>query len=350
MSNRIADRAPSDIPERHSVRLPGRPALGAEDRAAVEGAALVQAVLQAALGPEAARCCASWIVEALRAGGTSWHDVMTDAGVASICLTLLDDGARECHALLSIARCGSAARVAERLAAARLDAMIGTAGAVCHAVNNALTAVLGNAEMLLETEGLPADAQVSAQLILRAAERLDGLTRKTLRLGRARRPGPGRCDPHAQLTRLVRKAAPSGAEAARLELSLAPDLGTPLVDPGAFDAAIAQLLDNALAAAPPGGTVALRAEREGTPAWPGFAWLRVTVEDDGPGLPAAELAFPGGGFLAPGRSGGRQPLGLASVRAFATALGGHLEAGRSARGGARLTLRLPVQDVQAAAP
>ncbi len=345
MSNRPADRAPHDGLERHSLRLPWprRPVAGDAD--AAQGAASILGMLASALGPEAVPACTAWVREVLRSGGTAWHSVTTPTGPASLTLTLLEDGERECHALLSVAPGSSEANWTDLMAAARLDAMITTAGALCHTVNNTLTALLGNAEMLLDTPGLPEDATLSAQLILRAGERLDTLTRQTLQLGRARHPGPGRCNPECQVSRLaeaVVKADPSGT---RLELYIAPGLGTLLVDPAAFDAAASHLLHNALTAATSGGCVALHAERDASvPAWPGFGWLRVTVEDDGPGLPAPELAFPGGGFLTTGRSGGRHPLGLASVRAFATALGGSLTAGRSDRGGASLTLRLPVLD------
>lgn len=344
MSNRPIDRAPPDGLERHSVRLPWPRRPVADDAGAAQGAASILGVLSVALGGEAAQSCAPWVSQALRSGGTAWHSLATAAGPASLVLTLLEDGERECHALLTVARDGGAASWADGMAAGRLDAMIATAGALCHSVNNTLTALLGNAEMLLDTAGLPEDAKLSAQLILRAGERLDTLTRETLRLGRARHPGPGRCDPEALLRHLAGKLALTEPPGARLELSIAPGLGTLLADPAALDAAASQLLRNALTAASPGGSVTLLAERETAQAWPGFAWLRVTVEDDGPGLPPAELAFPGGGFLSTGRAGGRHPLGLASVRAFATALGGGLAAGRSARGGASLTLRLPVLD------
>lgn len=347
MSNRPADRAPPDGVERHSIRLPWPRRPVADDGGAAQAAGEILGVIAADLGSEAAPSCAAWVSELLRNGGTAWHSITTPAEPVTLTLTLLEDGERECHALLSVARGSGEANWADRMAAARLDAMITTAGALCHAVNNTLTALLGNAEMLLETAGLPEDATLSAQLILRAGERLDGLTRQTLQLGRARHPGPGRCDPAAQLNRLAESLAKAEARGSRLEVSVASDLGSLLVEPAALDAAASHLLRNALAA---GGRVALRAEREAVPAWPGFAWLRLTVEDDGPGLPPAELAFPGGGFLTSGRSGGRHPLGLASVRAFATALGGSLQAGRGALGGASLTLRLPVLDAGGSLP
>lgn len=348
MSNRPIEHAPAEGPERYSLRLPWPHRPAAQD--AAQGVAGIVALLGGPLGAEAAASCAPWVAEALCAGGTAWHGLNAPAGAVLLTLTLLEDGESACHALLSVEWGCCTASSADRLAAARLDAMIGTAGAICHSVNNTLTALLGNAEMLLDTPGLPEDAMVSAQIVLRAGERLDLLTRQTLELSRARHPAPGRCDPERQLARLAREMAQTSPSGARLDLALVPGLGTLLADPDALDAAISHLVRNAMAAAGDRGSVVLRAEREEVAAWPGFGWLRVTVEDDGPGLPPAELAFPGGGFLTGGRSGGRHALGLASVRAFATALGGRLEAGVGALGGARLVLRLPVLDEREAAP
>lgn len=283
-----------------------------------------------------------WLGQALTLGGTHWHGVETAAGPVWLIATALHDGTEEGYALLTIDPARGEATMASRLAAARLDAMIRTAGTLCHTVNNALTALLGNAEMLAETENLPEDALASARLVLRAGERLDDLTRRTLRLGRARHPAPGRCDPATRLADLVARLHEDKPVGRQVQLSAQQELGVLLAEPAAFESAVEHLLRNAMSAAGPAGQVGLRAEREDVSAWPDFAWLRLTVEDDGPGLPAAELDFPGGGFLGPSKPGGMHPLGLASVRAFTTALGGTLQGQTRPGGGTIITLRLPV--------
>lgn len=334
---------------RHAVRL-AAPCQAAGAQAASD-AGKIQRILGGALGDAAAQACQPWLTKALSQGGTWWHSALTDAGPTWLTLTVLPDGNEDRYALLTLDPERGEAALQARLAAARLDAMIQTAGALCHSVNNALTALLGNAEMLLETEGLPEDAEASALMILRARERLDALTGRTLRLGRARHPSPGRCDPHDQLHATCATLRQESALAARMDISITQDLGMLLVQPAAFEEAAGHLLRNAMTAAGPAGQVLLRAECETTLAWPGFAWLRVTVEDDGPGLPAEELAFPGAGFLAGRRAGNAPAVGLASVRAFTTALGGTLEAGSvTEHAGTRLTMRLPVLCRQDAAP
>ena len=58
--------------------------------------------------------------------------------------------------------------------------------------------------------------------------------------------------------------------------------------------------------------------------------LRLTVEDDGPGFDAADVAGPGDGHF-----------GLTIMRERARAAGGALEVGSSSSGGARVALALP---------
>ncbi len=100
------------------------------------------------------------------------------------------------------------------------------------------------------------------------------------------------------------------------------------------------LLENGLRHTPPGTEVSLAVERRN-----GEAVLEVS--DDGPGLPPAlgEQLFArfvrgsGPADTSPADGAG---LGLAIVKAVATGHGGDVEAGRSAAGGARFTVRLPL--------
>jgi two-component system, OmpR family, sensor kinase len=102
------------------------------------------------------------------------------------------------------------------------------------------------------------------------------------------------------------------------------------------------LLENGLRHTPPGTEVSLAVERRN-----GEAVLEVS--DDGPGLPPAmgEQLFArfvrgsGPADTSPADGAG---LGLAIVKAVATGHGGDVEAGRSAAGGARFTVRLPLLD------
>lgn len=101
-------------------------------------------------------------------------------------------------------------------------------------------------------------------------------------------------------------------------------------DPARLNQVLANLLDNATRHSPPGGEVAVTAARNG-------GGVRITVTDQGPGIPAADRArvferfsrLDGGRDTRAGGSG----LGLAIAREVVELHGGSLYAEESARGG-----------------
>jgi signal transduction histidine kinase len=92
-----------------------------------------------------------------------------------------------------------------------------------------------------------------------------------------------------------------------------------LTDGLALRRSVRNLVDNAVRAAGPRGQVEVVVRREGSRAV-------LDVSDDGPGF---------------GRMPAQQGLGLVTVRRFASRVRGSLDVGRSAFGGARLTLSMP---------
>jgi signal transduction histidine kinase len=97
--------------------------------------------------------------------------------------------------------------------------------------------------------------------------------------------------------------------------------------------ALINILTNAEQASPPGGTIHARTRREA-------AWGVVEIEDEGPGIPKAhhkrvfEMFF----STRPGGTG----LGLPLARAAVESSGGTLAVSTGARGGACLSIRLPL--------
>jgi|KBSSwiStaDraftv2_1062776.scaffolds.fasta_scaffold795872_2 signal transduction histidine kinase len=92
-----------------------------------------------------------------------------------------------------------------------------------------------------------------------------------------------------------------------------------LTDETALRRSTRNLVDNAVRAAGPDGTVEVAVRREGSRAV-------LEVSDDGPGF---------------GRVPTQQGLGLVTVRRFVSRVRGTLDIGRSRLGGARLTLSMP---------
>ena len=119
------------------------------------------------------------------------------------------------------------------------------------------------------------------------------------------------------------------------------DLGVPRAEPGevqghaeALRILMRNLLDNALKYTPEGGTVDLSVQREG-------AWMRLVVEDSGPGIPESERERVLDRFhRVPGTEAPGSGLGLAIVKAIAELHGAALRLERSQRlGGLRVEVR-----------
>lgn len=140
------------------------------------------------------------------------------------------------------------------------------------------------------------------------------------------------------LATLVRTAVAEAGERAiprGVALSLAADDSVAVLgSAGLLGIAVHNLIDNAIAHGQTPGRVDISVRANGTTA-------EVTVDDDGPGMPEEHTRRLGERFLRSGGSG--SGLGLSIVHAIATLHGGELAAGRSPLGGARVTLRLPLQ-------
>jgi two-component system osmolarity sensor histidine kinase EnvZ len=108
------------------------------------------------------------------------------------------------------------------------------------------------------------------------------------------------------------------------------------VKPAAFKRCLGNLVSNAARFAP---SVAITGHRD-------HRWLTVTVDDDGPGIPAAQREEVFKPFLrldhARNQDQGGTGLGLAIARDIARSHGGDITLGDSPLGGLRATVRVPV--------
>ncbi len=104
----------------------------------------------------------------------------------------------------------------------------------------------------------------------------------------------------------------------------------------AFKRAVTNLVTNAIRF---GDTVVVRAAADDT-------WLRIEVDDDGPGIPAAERDNVFRPFYrldhARNQDAGNTGLGLAIARDIARSHGGDIALGTSSMGGLRATMRVPL--------
>jgi two-component system, OmpR family, sensor kinase len=218
-----------------------------------------------------------------------------------------------------------------------------------HELRTPLTSIHANLE-LLQAEGVGSeDDRQAVDSALSSTKRMSGLVSDLLLLARAdagRRAATKDLDLAAIAAGALEEVQPL-AGTSRIESHLEGPL--PLEgNPDELHRLVRNLLENAIRHTPEKTTVELTARRDGDEAL-------LEVLDDGPGIPADmedEVfdRFVRGDGPADTASGGGSGLGLAIVRAVAESHGGTVSAGRSTYGGARFSVRLPLERVPAPEP
>jgi|GEM_PF-4070129 len=124
-----------------------------------------------------------------------------------------------------------------------------------------------------------------------------------------------------------------------LQFNFAPNLPTALIDYCLIEQVLVMLLDNAIKYTPLNSVIALNVMVEGE-------WLKVSIEDEGPGLAENELTRIFDRFYrTPSSSGGQPPgmgLGLALARGFVEAHGGQIVAYNRSASGLAVVFTLPI--------
>jgi two-component system, OmpR family, sensor kinase len=211
-----------------------------------------------------------------------------------------------------------------------------------HELRTPLTVIRGQLEVLAAQEH-PDEVEVRRVERLVGAEvvRITRLVDDLLLLAKSEQTQFLRPEP-IELARFVRELWDGisllGQER-HFELGAVP-AGILSADPDRLAQALRNLIGNAIEHTAPGaGLVALDVERHGSER------VCFIVQDDGPGIPAAQRERVFDRFhrtdAARDRASGGTGLGLAIVRAIAEAHGGRVAAGASAAGGAHFELELP---------
>ncbi|MFO0607011.1 MAG: ATP-binding protein [Polyangiales bacterium] len=263
----------------------------------------------------------------------------------------LDDGGDEWELTLrdvTRARRDAAERDALRRAreeASRLEAIGRVAGGVAHDVNNALAAITGVVEAMLADA--PDASRGDLRLIEQAATRARDVTRALLGFARRSQGVRTRFDLNdvvREAGELLRRGAPPGVRVTAV-------VGAPLpveAERSEVAQAVANACANALDAL--GGAGALEIAASAGRAADGRVVARVTVRDDGPGIPAHVLPHVFEPFFSTRLEAGGTGLGLAHVWAVAKRHGGAARVESRPGEGATLTLELPLALGPAAAP
>jgi two-component system sensor histidine kinase BaeS len=208
---------------------------------------------------------------------------------------------------------------------------------VSHDLRTPLTSIRGFAEAI--TDGTAQDSKRAARVIAGESRRLERLVGDLLDLATldARRFSlmPRPVDVHELVAGTAEGFERAGSDAGvALEVRVAPEPLVLEVDPDRLAQVVANLVENALKFA--GTRILVTSEATTT-------GVVITVEDDGPGIPAEDLPHVFERLYQSARTPTRQlgsGLGLAIVSELVGAMGGHVEARSDAGAGTRLVVEL----------
>jgi signal transduction histidine kinase len=208
---------------------------------------------------------------------------------------------------------------------------------LAHDFANLLTIILGLQGRLMRVEAVPEQVHDIARATIGAARRGGTLLERIGSISGRRSLRLEPTDIEGLLDELQMMARPSLPDPVRLVLQVEPGLGEILLDPGAVQDCLLNLILNARdALGTQRGAIRLSVRRVLD------TWLEIAVEDDGPGFSAQALEHALDPFFTTKGNGG-SGLGLAMVYDQITLAGGSVRLSNIDPHGARVVLRLPLR-------
>lgn len=208
-----------------------------------------------------------------------------------------------------------------------------TAGVV-HEIRNPLSVISAMSELLMRKLGPDDPRTASVETIFKEAANIEKSISLFLGFARPYDVTPARCAPDAIVERAVQLCARRAQKKeVALETVLEPGLPEMQADVGRTAQALANIVNNGIDAAGPGGRVVLTVTRRHDD-------IRFEIDDTGPGIqapPDEDLFKP---FYT--RKEGGTGLGLAIVHRIITAHGGSVRYSNRDEGGAHFEVSLPI--------
>ena len=226
--------------------------------------------------------------------------------------------------------------------ARRLEAVGRLAGGVAHDFSNILAVITGYSELMLKRMDPTDPLRTGAESIRKAAVWGRNLTQHMLSSSRAAVPAPSTIDLNATAAGVVRTLQPLLGDSVDVVLRLEPQLGRVTVNAGQLEQALMNLVLNARDAMPAGGRVtiettnAMLEQKANGP----LRAVAVRVSDTGCGMDTATLSRVFEPYFTTKPPGKGNGLGLATVFAFVTQSGGHVEATSEVGRGSTFTIYL----------
>ncbi|WP_306532704.1 nitrogen regulation protein NR(II) [Geobacter sp.] len=236
-------------------------------------------------------------------------------------------------------------RMEENLKRADRLAAIGELSArMAHEIRNPLAAISGSVQLIAQGDGVPEPDQQLFSIVLREADRLNGLITDFLAYARPDQPEKGQVNLPALIGEIVSLVAPDPRfEGVRFDNRVEPGF-TIAIDPDQFRQVFWNLFVNGADAMPQGGTITVDAERvdEVRAGGERRSAYRITVADDGCGMDQEKIARIFEPFYT-SKAGGTG-LGLATVYRIVEAHGGRITVESAEGKGTLFTIFIPVQD------
>lgn len=210
------------------------------------------------------------------------------------------------------------------------------AAGVAHELNEPLGNILGFAQLALKCPGLPKQAEMDIEKILKASLNAREIVKKLLIFARQMPPRKTRVN----LNRLVEEGlhffeSRCAKEGIELICSLSPDLPEISADPTQLNQVIINLMINALQAMQPGGKLTIR-----TTAGP--ERISLIVEDTGIGMDDEVMKQIFTPFFTTKEVGQGTGLGLPVVHGIVTSHGGLIKVESKPNQGSRFEIQLPI--------
>lgn len=236
---------------------------------------------------------------------------------------------------------GGQDHVAELAQAQRLEAIGRFAGGIVHDFNNLLSVMLSYTTLILEELNAKDPLRADIEEIKLAAERASELTRGLLNFSRRRASDSRPIDVNevlGTLERIIRRIIGTDVS---LTVALASAPSFIRADPSALEQVIMNLVVNARDAMPSGGQLTIETQDaivDGKPC------VVITITDTGVGMSADVLGHVFEPFFTTKEPGKGTGLGLATVNAIVTGLGGQISAASEPTKGCTFQLLFPRVD------
>ncbi|WP_420133657.1 PAS domain S-box protein [Rhodopseudomonas sp.] len=232
-------------------------------------------------------------------------------------------------------------RVQAELAESRkMDALGQLTGGVAHDFNNLLMGLAGGLHRIKRSSSDPAILNTISAMES-AIKRGGGLTRQLLTFARRQQVHPTQLD-LAQTVLSMQEVLRAGLRGnVALSVDIAPNVWPVLADPGELETALVNLVINARDALIEGGDVVISATNH--PAGPQDSGdtVRISVKDNGVGIPPDVLAKVFDPFFTTKPVGQGTGLGLSQVHGFANQAGGRVEVESRLGEGTEVMIWLP---------